>query len=406
MTISFHSRDLRSQEEKIDLAIDKTHFRTSKKVIPHVKATASSARAIPERYVVKDATDKEIKKVNKRRPKDAYPHEKSNYYIPIFSSHHHGFQMDLLEQSSARPDNFPRYFLILININTKYGYAYGLESKAMNEIENKLEDHLAKNKIVSVICDEERAFYSQKFVDWLTDRNISIKFIGDKRHTALAVIDRFIRTLRDMNTPTVHGKFTSEHQKYRDFSAERMAKLLKIYNNTIHDSTKYTPKEMEEDPNLEKEFIIKKIYEKERRNKISDANLKEGVYVRYILPRSTLEKKRFKVSPECYVISHKEGNAYVIMAVDGTVLTVPRWRLFPLGNVKPKNIKLGKTFGNTKGTVTKILSKQPRNRYEVEFELPNGTKQIQIIPAINLRSSAPQLKSEIEKVFLKQLNNA
>jgi hypothetical protein len=381
-----------NKDEQIDIAIDKTHLRTTKKVIPHVKKK------------VGDATDKEIRAVNKKRPKDAHPHEKSNYYIPIYSPHNNGYQMDLLEQSNDRLEGYPKYFLILININTKYGYAYPLNSKAMKEIQSKLAEHLAEHKMVSVVCDEERAFYSQKFVDWLTDQKISIKFIGDKRHTALSVIDRFIRTLRDMNKPTVHGKFTSEHQKYRDFSAKRMVKLLDIYNDTVHSATKHTPTEMEDDPNLEKEFIIRKIYDKERRKKISDADLKEGSYVRYILPRIPLEKVRYKVSPECYIVSHKEGNAYVIMAADGTVLTVPRWRLFPLGDTKPKNIKLGKTFGNTKGTITKILSKKPNNRYEVEFELPDGTKQIQVIPAINLRSSAAQLKSGLEKEFLRQVN--
>ena len=87
------------------------------------------------------------------------------------------------------------------------------------------------------MCDNEAAFSSKVVLDLLTAHNISLRIINDKRHTALSVIDRFIRTLRDMNIPTVKTQHQSDHPKYRDFSIKRMNKLLHIYNNTVHNAT-------------------------------------------------------------------------------------------------------------------------------------------------------------------------
>ena len=74
---------------------------------------------------------------------------------------------------------------------------------------------------------------------------MSLRIITEQRHSALGIIDRFIRTLRDMNIPTVKSEHQSTHEKYRDFSVKRMNKLLEIYNNTVHSSTNHTPAEMD-----------------------------------------------------------------------------------------------------------------------------------------------------------------
>ena len=61
--------------------------------------------------------------------------------------------------------------------------------------------------------------------------NLSI--IPDKNYSALGIIDRFIRTLRDMNTPNEKSKSQSHENKYRVFSYSRMQKLIEIYIITL-----------------------------------------------------------------------------------------------------------------------------------------------------------------------------
>ena len=235
-------------DSAVDSAIDKTHLRTTRKITPHVK------RKHP------NVTEQQIKAVNKTRPKDSYSHEPSRYYYPVFANHHHAFQMDLLEQGRERPESFPAYFLILININTRYAHAIPTERKTKEAINEILSTFISTHPVTSIVCDDESAFTSKIVLNTLTSHNVSLRIITEQRHSALSIVDRFIRTLRDMNTPTVKTQNQSSHPKYRDFSIKRMNKLLNIYNNTVHSAlrfghgpgtTNHTPAEMEQDPNLE-----------------------------------------------------------------------------------------------------------------------------------------------------------
>ena len=273
-----------------------------------------------------------------------------------------------------------------------------------------------KHNIKSLCCDEEPAFLSEKCVNMLKAKGCSLKVITDERHSALAVIDRFIRTLRDMNTPTVKKQDNnpdeirqSDNPKYRDLSVHRMRKLLDIYNNTIHSSDGMTPLDMEGDSRAEIKYIIRKIYERERRRKITDFELTPGTYVRYILPNDKNKKRRYKVSREAYKISHKEGNAYAIEAEDGTIRIVSRWRLFPIGKSLPPKHEWGRTFGKQaqKGTAEKILDHDPKHKkYQVEFKMNDGTRYIQWVSYRDLRFNNPQVLSPLEHEFFNDLGPA
>jgi hypothetical protein len=184
-----------------------------------------------------------------------------------------------------------------------------------------------------------------------------------------------------------------------------MDKLLKIYNETLHTSHGHTPEEMENDMKLEKKFIIRKLYQLNRRRKITDFDLTPDTYIRYILPKDPKKKHRYKISPEAYKISHKEGNAYVIMAKDGTTKTIARWRMFPLGKNLPENMKFADTFGNNDGTVSKINSYDKRNhKYNVEFTMPDGTTYNDTVHERNLRGTTPQIKSHMERLYFNAKN--
>ena len=232
-----------TSDAQINRAIDKLHSKTTKKLVPHLKKQFADVNA------------ETVERVNKTRPKDKYPRKKENYYYPIFSNHPHSFQIDLLEQSHDRDkDKYPAFFVIIINVNTKYAYAFPIENKNQDTIYNVIKDFVSNHKVISFTCDEEGAFQSNKVLNYLTESKISVKLINEKRHSALSVVDKFIDTLRDMNTPGVGSKHQSHDPKYRDFTKNRMDKLLKIYNETLHTSHGHTPEEMENDMKLEKKF--------------------------------------------------------------------------------------------------------------------------------------------------------
>ena len=95
---------------------------------------------------------------------------------------------------------------------------------------------------------------SKEVIEFLESKKISQRVVLEKHHESLSIIDRFIRTLRDINTVTEKQKRESGDKKYRNFTVKRMNKLLDIYNNTEHSSTGCSPKDMLNDKNLEKKI--------------------------------------------------------------------------------------------------------------------------------------------------------
>ena len=52
------------------------------------------------------------------------------------------------------------------------------------------------------------------------EKNISQYIVLDNNHTSLAIIDSFIKHLRDRNITNEKSKYQSHHSKYRNFSVQ------------------------------------------------------------------------------------------------------------------------------------------------------------------------------------------
>jgi hypothetical protein len=203
----------------------------------------------------------------------------------------------------------------------------------------------------------------------------------------LGIIDRFTRTLRDLNTPSEKSKSQSHAEKYRVFTNARMQKLINIYNNTFHGSIKCTPQEMFDDPKLEEEYIFKCIEKQEEQRKMKDFEFPIGSFVRYTLPKHDgITKKRYQVSREYYKIDSKEGNNYVLMAADGTVITRPRFQLLPLKKNEKERMKFASTFpGKWTGIIDRVIEEVGKRHIKVAFRLPDGSDYIDIVPKTYLK---------------------
>jgi hypothetical protein len=126
------------------------------------------------------------------------------------------------------------------------------------------------------------------------------------------------------------GSADTEHRHFRDFTPTRMNRLLHIYNTSVHAATGMTPEEMEDDPKKQKEYIFSKIYEQNRREKIEDYDLPNGTWVRFMIPKNMMKKRRYQVTPDVVQIVGREGKAYILQAQNGTQKVMNRWRLFPV----------------------------------------------------------------------------
>src|SRR5215469_9899971 len=298
-------------EANINLIIDKSHFKPFNKVYPLIK----------EQYP--DITADEVQNILKKRSRDPYRMEKKMkpYQVKIFSQSPDTWFHDLFDNTA---EGNPRYFHILFGTNSRYAVVKPLPDKNTNSVLRTITEFVEEFDPVKLTSDEEPAFKSERVCAYLESKDILVMFIEDNNHTSLGIIDRFIRTIRDMSTPHESSKSQSHDVKYRVFTEARMNKLVNIYNNTYHNSIHCTPKEMRDNFDLERDYILECLKRRQKqKERINDFELKVGDWVRYILPRhgTVLTKKRYRLSKEKYRIEERVGNMYTMIANDGSVLT-------------------------------------------------------------------------------------
>ena len=185
-----------------------------------------------------------------------------------------------------------------------------------------------------------------------------------------------------------------------------MKKLIKIYNNTFHGTIGMTPKEMQNDYELEDKYIRKMLIKSYNKFKQEGYLLNEGDWVRVVLERKKMKKRRYKVSRECYKIIGREGQTFIISARDGSTRLIPRWRLIMIGKRRPENIKWAETIeGIEKGVLKRIVDwgNNEKTKYKVEFEMPDGSVYEDVIPISYVRGKYPQMETKLEKEFIKRM---
>ena len=333
------------------------------------------------------------------------------FMIKIFSNSLNTWFHDLYDNLS---DHEPRYWHIFIGTNNRYAVALPLNDKKASSIHKTLSEFINKYHPSKLTSDEESAFLERNNIELLKSNNVKMLTVSDKNHTTLSIIDRFIRTLRDMNIPSEISKHQSIDDKYTFISPYRMTKFLNTYNNKVHSSIGCTPKEMFNNPKLEKEYIFRCIEQSEKQKRIKNLVLPIGAKVHYILPRNNgsmnLMKKRYQVSKEYYIIDDRKGNMYTLMASDGTVITKPRHQILlckkpqTASSYEHEKDKFARTIpGKWNGDVKQIIEYYPKtNKYKVEFVVPGEKTYIDIIPASYLRGRTPTIQSDLEREFFEK----
>ena len=380
-------------EQEINDFIDKLHFRT----LNHVQ------KKVKEKFP--NLKDDKLKEIVDKRLKDKFIKicKITPYYVKIFSTRPNCWFHDLMDNGRW---NEPRYWHIFLGTNNHYAVALPLDNKQAASIRKTLTEFVNKFHPVKLTSDEEAGFIEKNNLKFLTDNHVKIHIITEQNHSSLGTIDRFIRTLRDMNIPTEKKDKQSHDPKYQTFTPKRMEKLLEIYNSTYHSRINCSPKEMLNNPDLEKEYIFDQLDKKDKQEKIKDFHLQKGAFVRYIIPRANGRRKRFQISRECYKIEEIKGNMYTLIARDGTVKNLPRFKIMLCSKdgTKPSNIKWADTIpGAWNGVVKEIKSFDEKTRkYTVTFSVPGQPDYEDEVPETYLRGNFPQQLSEMEKAYIQQ----
>ena len=274
------------------------------------------------------------------------------------------------------------YFLIFININSRKAYAYYMKDKSSNEVkaafDKFIKDIESENKTIKMLkSDQDSAYLSKGFIQYLLPKGIPYRTTEDENHNILGIINRFMRTLRDLN-------------EQHEFSEYRMEKLIKEYNNSPHRGLAgKTPNQFTEED--EKEYIKNKNIKTDQIKENID--LKVGDRVRIVLEKKAIGKNRTNLSNEAYIIDSKDGNSYIIKSEDGSIDKYSAYRLVKCDD----RYKLAKTIKEGKrGIVEEILAYDSKNdRYKVRYD--EGTEEY--IPSKNLRESNPLKLSTMEREY-------
>ena len=300
--------------DRVNSIIDSLHFRSFNKVYDTVK------KQIP------NITKKEVRKIIAKRKSDRHlkrGHVKQ-YQIKIFSPTLNCWFMDLLDNGNG---SLPRWWHVFIGVNNRYAVVNALNSKDAEDIRQSLLDFILQYHPVKLTSDKEPAFLERQNVQMLRDMKVKHQTVADSNHSTLGIIDRFIRTLRDMNRPVDSDNRQSSDRVFRHFSPGVMVTLVDTYNNTYHNSIGCTPKQMFDNNELEKDYVFKCLEKRDKQQTIKDFELKVGQYVRYIISRDPLSKKRYQITHESYKITGKQGRHYVLGARDGSTIVKPRFKL-------------------------------------------------------------------------------
>ena len=371
-------------ESQINDYIDTLHFNTFKKVINKVKQQFPNTTELEVRNILKKRIhDKRISKDNKKI-----------YQVKVFSKFPNSWMCDIYDNLA---NHNPRYWYIFININTRFAEAYPLTNKTKDDINIILRQFVNRYHPRKITSDEEAGLVADINIQYLKNNKCGLYIIQERNHSALSLIDRFIRTLRDMNGPVDNSFDCSTDEQYKYIDRDKMTSLLSLYNNTIHSSTNHTPIDMLRNKTLEEEYIEKCLNGKQRQQEMQDFRLKEGALVRYYLGNDRMIKKRSTISRETYKIESRAGNIYTIIALDGTTKDLPRWKLV---YVDPnEKYVLGKTLETDKGIVERIVRESGPNTVEVKFKMPDGSDYNKVINRRELRFPTPQFESKIERDF-------
>ena len=375
------------KEQRINELIDRLHFRTFDKVYDSVKNEFPTI------------TKKDLRKLLMKRKKDKHLKNKQvkPYQIKIYSPTLNCWQMDLLDNGK---NHVPRYWHVFIGVNNRYAVTQAINSKDAEDVRQSLLNFILEYHPVKLTSDQEASFMEKQNVQMLTDMKVILQTVPEQNHSTLSIIDRFIRTLRDMNRPTDGDNKQSDDEKFKYFDMNTMINLIYSYNNTYHSSIKCTPKEMFDDKEKEKEYIFKCMDKSEKQKTIKDFELKDGQFVRFVIARDPMMKKRYHVSNESYKIVGKEGKHYILQAKDGSTMIKPRFQLVVTDKEKYK--WANKIEGSNKMLLKEILSfDKQHNKYRVKFSKPNGRDTISTIPVSFVRGRFPQKMTEMEKEYFK-----
>ena len=294
-------------------------------------------------------------------------------FMHIYSKVPHAFQMDtFIDHKGAGQPNY----LMLINVNTRKAFAYEMQGKGAREVLRSLNEFIrAVPQCKAIISDEDAAYLSKSVLNFMREHDIIYTTTLDNDHNKLGIINRFMRTIRDMKDRQPQNS---------------IPELVTAYNDIPHTSLEYkTPNEITDADEL--------AYIDKMKGQVNPYDFVPGDRVRLVLDKNPFTKKRTNLSKVAYIVDSKDGNQFLIRASDGSVDTVPGYKIVKSAHTIPlaATIKEGK-----RGIVKEIRSyNSKKDAYSITYEMPDNSAVKDTILSKNMREGHPTKLSTMERQY-------
>ena len=264
--------------------------------------------------------------------KKAFTAAHSNKYVKKYNKVLMGNKFsairDIYQMDIYFTEEYKTPYLLAVNVNTKYAWASKLKSKNADDVLAVFPKFVEECHPVGIECDAEKAFSSYRFVDYCQQHHIQLKVVLNSLHSELSIINRLCRTLRSM---------TSDSRSDPDITS-----YVKKYNKRYHEKIKMAPRDMQFNTNNELRYIYDQLAIRDEKNKLllrDENKIEKHDKVRYILDekqhRFSKNQHKHKLSKYYYLVEYIHSPyLYDIVARDGSVKTVPRYRLLKLPSSK------------------------------------------------------------------------
>jgi hypothetical protein len=164
---------------------------------------------------------------------------------------------------------------------------------------------------------------SSAYAGFMTDASSKVK--SSPNHTSLGIIDRVVRTIRDM----------AYEQSIESITPEYMRRIVQFYDAAPHRTLSkimgfdVSPDMAEQDPDLERE-IIRRIQARNYAVKSQlGFKLPIGCQVYILNPKDTLLKRRSALKPYIGVVEGRAGSLYLVRTPNGIEKST-RYQLKPV----------------------------------------------------------------------------
>ena len=122
-----------------------------------------------------------------------------------------------------------RFLLLVIDTFSKYGWIIPLKDKKGETVADVLKDIFKKRKPEKLWTDKGREFYNKDVKDL-------VELYSTENEEKSSIAERWIRTIKENM-----WKYFTDNNTYNYIDV--LPDLVEDYNNTVHSSTKLTPKE-------------------------------------------------------------------------------------------------------------------------------------------------------------------